>query len=371
VVSERYPIRITINVVILVRQSSRLRRAYGFLLCCCVCAAASYAQDVVGDVYATDASVRGSIALVGSGTRVLSGSTVNAGLAAATVKLARGGAVRVCPGTNVALSTSQSGRVLAMGFNSGAVELHYELASSADTLQTSDFRLLLAGPGTFNLAVSADRLGNTCVKPMAQNSSSVIVQELFGDATYQVKADEAVVFRKGKVTDVSREVPPDCGCPAPPEVRRAETEPSQRRRGDTEEPKAKLAAAPPNDQVAPVVAGPAVADIPPCKVEPAGATTPAPPCGEPQPASLAALTPGAEVETPFVFHADPAVPDPPVIANVRLGDRGRMIALQPIVLPPQADNTKVAATESGNSAKLPAPKTFLGKVRSFFATLFK
>ena len=324
-----------------------------------------FAQDVIGDVYASDASVHGSVVLVGSGTRVLSGSTVNAGLTAATVKLARGGDVRVCPGTNVAMSSSQSGRALALGFNSGAVELHYDLASSADTLQTSAFRLMLAGPGTFHLAISADRLGNTCVKPMAQNTSSVIVQELFGDATYQVKADEAVVFRKGKVGDISRDVPPDCGCPSLPEVKRAEATPtpapSTQRRGNAEE--AKLSTPPP--PAVPAAIKPA-ADVAPCKVEPDTST--AKPCGDGQPLALSATAPAVEVESPFVFHADPGIPDPPMIASVRLNDRGRVLAFQPVVLPP--DVTKVGYAKR-ESAKAEPSKGFMARMRSFFASMFK
>ena len=312
------------------------------------------AQDVIGDVYASDASVRGSVVLAGGGTRVLSGSTVSAGLSAATVKLARGGTLRVCPGTNASLSSAQSGRALAMGFNSGAMELHYDLAASADTVQTSDFRLLLAGPGTFHLAVASDQLGNTCVKPMAQNTSSVIVQELFGDGSYQVKADEAVVFRKGRVANLSRDVPPDCGCPVLPEVKRAEASPpapapgaSTQRRGD---------------------AAPTPADVPTCKVDSAPNEAKTPGCGEPQPTTLAAMMPGAEVESPFVFRADPAVPDPPVIANVRLSDRGKLLVFQPVVLPPPG--TKVAASNR-EAAKPQPPKNFMARVRSFFSGLFK
>lgn len=297
----------------------------------------------MGDVYASDASVRGSVVLAGGGTRVLSGSTVSAGLSAATVKLARGGDLRVCPGTNVSLSSSQSGRALALGFNSGAVELRYELASSADTLQTSDFRLLLAGPGTFHLAVSADQLGDTCVRPLPQNTSSVIVQELFGDATYQVKAGEAVVFRKGRVANLSRDVPPDCGCPVLPEVKRAQAEAAPQRRGDAEE----------NDN-------PKAASTEMSAASSIESASTAKPGGSPAP---------VEVESPFVFHADPAVPDPPVIANVRLSDRGRMLAFQPVVLPP--DPTKVAASSNREPAKPQSPKNFLARVRSFFAAIFK
>src|SRR5512133_3257119 len=204
------------------------------------------------------------------------------------------------------------------------MELHYDLAASADTVQTSDFRLLLAGPGTFHLAVSSDQLGNTCVKPMAQNTSSVIVQELFGDGSYQVKADEAVVFRKGRVANLSREVPPDCGCPVLPEVKRADGMPSvptpgasTQRRGDAEKQE---------DQRTSASAATASASAE-LTAQPSGSAP-------------------VEVESPFVFHADPAVPDPPVIANVRLSDRGQVLAFHPVVLPPAG--TQVAASKREN-----------------------
>ena len=306
------------------------------------------AQDVVGDVYASDASVKGSVVLAKGGTHVLSGSTVAAGLTPATVKLARGGDLRVCPGTNVSVATSQSGQKLTLGFNTGAVELHYHLASSADTVQTSDFRFLLAGPGEFHLAVSADQLGNTCVRPLPQNTSSVIVQELFGDATYQVKADEPIVFRKGHVADASKDVPPDCGCPVLPEVKRAEaTDFSQRSRGDAEK----------QDQKAETASGASAAVAASPKTRPADLMQDRFAPDEPKPVEVV-------VDSPFVFHADPNVPDPPVLTLVRLSDRGKVLAFQPAVLPP--GGTKVA-TGAGN----PQSKTFLGKLRSFFATIFK
>jgi len=336
---------------------SQARLAFSFLiLSWCVCLAApATAQDVVGDVFASDASVRGSVVLAGGGTRVISGSTVSAGLSAATMKLARGGDLRVCPGTNVSISTSQSGQRLSLGFNTGAVELHYNLASTADTIQTSDFRLLLAGPGTFHLAVSADQLGNTCVRPLAQNTSSVIVQELFGDASYQVKADEPIVFRKGHVADASKDVPPDCGCPVLPEVKRAEADSSQRRRGDAEK----------QDQKATTPG--ALTQRRGDAEEANQKANPGDVAAAASEASLTAKPQGstpAEVESPFVFHADPNVPDPPVLTTVRLSDRGKVLAFQPVVLPP--GGTKVAA-QAGN----PQNRTFLGRLRSFFAGIFK
>src|SRR5919201_3314598 len=63
-------------------------------------------DDVVGEVYASDASVHGSVMLLSGGTRLLSGSTVTAGGRSASVHLLRGGELRVCPETSATVSAS-------------------------------------------------------------------------------------------------------------------------------------------------------------------------------------------------------------------------------------------------------------------------
>jgi hypothetical protein len=275
-------------------------------------------------MYATDASVRGSVLFVGGGTKIESGSSVTAGDATADLKLSRGGEVRICPKTTVSVTASGTGRDLMFGMNTGAIEAHYSLGSSADSVMTPDFRILLAGPGIFHFAISADAQGNACVRALPQNTASLIVSELNGDGTYQVKPNVQVLFRNGRVADPSTLVPPDCGCP------------------------------------------------PPARVESAMAKPPEPP--PPPPAQTDQLPLPAvqhlEMEAPLVFRAeDPDQSFEYAVARLRLSDSP--IFANREVLPPPASSPQPTSAETAKTAKSKEKKGFFGRMKSFFASVFK
>jgi hypothetical protein len=305
----------------------------------------SHAQAVIGEMFASDASVHGSVLFASGGTQIQSGSSVTAGDAAAVLKLRRGGEVRVCPKTNVSVAASPNGRDLLWGMNSGSIEAHFTLSASADTVMTPDFRILLSGPGIFHFAISADSRGNTCVKALPQNTASLIVTELNGDGTYQVKPNVQVVFQNGSVANASPLVPADCGCPAPKEpVQTAENKPQPE---------------PANNTIA--TAAPQLPSV--SENAPNPSLSP-----RAVPSEMAHL----EMEAPFVYQAgDPDQELNFVAARLRLTSGAELpkAAVLPPPLPSELAQTTPATPSE--AAKPKEKKGFFGKVGSFFSKIFK
>jgi hypothetical protein len=296
-----------------------------------------FAQQSVGELYATDASVKGAVILAGSGTSVLSGSQIAAGAQTATLKLERGGDVLVCPGTSLSVSSSQNGRQLLFSVSSGNLELDYPIGSASDSLLTPDFRLLLPGPGKIHVAMRVSANGDTCVQSLPMNSSALEVSEAMGDASYQVKQDEAVLFKGGHIQGAIR-THQTCGCPAPSPTQVARANP-------------------------PPAAAPAV----PAKLPPTSGAALAAAMDESAP-----VMPQSHLlmEAPFVFTGEGVPPDmTAVVAHLKL-DTTELISLQPVVLPPGKQKKAEAKNQTVAANTAEEKRGVLGKLGAFFASIF-
>jgi len=284
-----------------------------------------------------------------AGKRFAAGTSLTAGSETAVLQLSRGGEVRVCPGTTLSVTPSKNAKDLMLGMSTGALETHYALAASADTVLTPDFRILFAGPGEFDYAISTDSHGNTCVRALTGNTSSAIVSELMGDRIYQVKPSEQAVFHSGRIDKVDAAVPLECGCPPPMPVMRADA--ASDPRPDSELPaNATLAQAAPSNEAPGNGARQTLSNGP--------ETQPLPP-SQPDDVHI-------QVDAPFVFRGkkqSDALPAPAEAAAALpvMESSVRPALLETQVQPPPDPVPQAKAEHRG----------FLHRIKGFFSAIFR
>ncbi len=261
---------------------------------------------------------------------VLVGSELSAGVAPATLKLVRGGQVMICPRSGLSVNAGNRGLMLAAGV--GAIEIDYHLDQQQfDVVVTPDFNVQLIGPGTFHFALGVTKQGDTCVKPLAGNTSEILLSEMLGSSSYKTKAGETALFPGGKLSQHTL-LTGECGC----------------------------------STGAPVLQAAAAAEETPSEV-----TSPLPPD---QPGQV-----HVEVETPFVFNARASGARPYMVAKINFSSLPNVDFAQepvdPAILP--VTRPEVSAKEARQDSKpekkdkeSQEKKGFFGRVKGFFGGLF-
>jgi hypothetical protein len=184
----------------------------------------AWAQQSIGEVYASDAAVKGDVRQTSGGLEVSNGSVITAGDHSASLRLARGGQVRICPGTNLTVNRSPNSQELMFAMSAGSLEAQYQLPPIADAVLTPDFRILISGPANVDLSITASPNGDACVRSRGDDSY-IVVSELMGNDFYRLRPNEQALFHSGHAKDPEINGPTTCGCPAPPPVERAELSP--------------------------------------------------------------------------------------------------------------------------------------------------
>ncbi len=180
-----------------------------------VSAAPGTAQSSIGTVRIEGAQIQGTVSVSGGRAMLQNTATVSAGAAASDIALSRGGTVRVCAGSVVALSRSNAtaaGTPLLIALQRGAVEIQ-ESALRADAVLTPDLRLEMSGGTPLDLRVRVNQAGDTCVENLGRNAPILHVTEQFSGAGYLVKAGQRVLFEHGSVREVVDRQSFGCGCP--------------------------------------------------------------------------------------------------------------------------------------------------------------
>ncbi len=196
------------------RKSGKLRSLGRVVLFSSSCTLA-WGQQSIGSVGVQDATVAGSLEVT-NGRAVLVGSTaITAKDHTAEIALSRGGTVRVCStsGLHVAAGKAAAGtQPLMLALDRGAVEVQMA-ATASDVVLTPDLRFAIEGAGPLDLRLRVTRNGDTCVENRGSNAPLLHIVDQFGEASYDLRAGQHVLFEHGSLKEVVDSETSPCGCP--------------------------------------------------------------------------------------------------------------------------------------------------------------
>ena len=188
---------------------------------------AGLAQQPIGTVGIQSASVVGALEVSNSRAKLIDNATVTARDHMAEVTLSRGGSVRVCATSGLhatvgALRGKTDAEGLApmlaplmLALDRGAIEVQMA-GTTSDVVMTPDLRFTLRGNGPLDLQLRVTRNGDTCVENRGLAAPLLNVAEQFGNATYELRAGQHVLFEHGSLKEVVDHESSSCGCPPEP-----------------------------------------------------------------------------------------------------------------------------------------------------------
>jgi hypothetical protein len=175
-------------------------------------------QQPIGTVGMQDATVAGALE-VSNGRAILVGNTtVTAKDRVAEIALNRGGSVRVCStsGLHVTAGRGADGAVpLMLALDRGAIEVKMT-ATTRDVVTTPDLRFTMRGDGPLDLQIRVTRNGDTCVENRGAKAPMLNIADQFGEGTYELQAEQHVLFEHGSLKEVVDHERSSCGCPPEP-----------------------------------------------------------------------------------------------------------------------------------------------------------
>jgi hypothetical protein len=204
-------------------DTARIRRtALAAMFCVAASAAAARGvaqQQPIGSVGVADATVAGALEVSNGRALLVGASTVTARDHTAEVALRRGGVVRVCStsGLHVTAGKGAVDAPLMLALDRGAIEMAARVTSS-DVVMTPDLRFTMKSEGPLDLRLRVARNGDTCVENRGAAAPVLNVADQFGEATYEVKPGQHVLFEHGSLKEVVDNESEPCGCPAAPVI---------------------------------------------------------------------------------------------------------------------------------------------------------
>ncbi len=175
-------------------------------------------QQPIGTVGVQNATVAGALEVSNGRAMLVGNTTVTALDHVAEIELNRGGTVHVCAtsGLHVTAGKSAGGAApLMLALDRGAIEVQMT-ATTHDVVTTPDLRFTMLGDGPLDLQLRVTRNGDTCVENRGAKAPVLNVADQFGEATYELKSGQHVMFEHGSLREVVDRERSACGCPPEP-----------------------------------------------------------------------------------------------------------------------------------------------------------